>query len=372
MDQKASPESDRRRIRQRQLTSIVAVALVFGVVGVAIGAIRSGDYSATASVTLDAATPHVFDDTALGSDQGDLTEYVESQTGVFDSIAVARRAGSRLEGGPYTPLPEEVQDATEATAASDSPEIEVTYTAEEEGDAIAGANAVVEGYQQLRQQRWAESHSSAIAAVEQTLESAMAETQRLTENMQSGSQGETDVSQEMLSIIEELRAIDESVQGGVTAESLEAADVRRQLLANEIAAIENVMADQMEGGRQSTASARLEAALAREAGLRERLIQLQVDSQLDGDGIAFAAPAVAAAPASAGPLLAGVAGVIFGVFVGLAVVYWQRGRLEKARVSTTWGRVGPPATSTVETQAGRTQDVAATAPLGDRPGGRHR
>jgi hypothetical protein len=320
-------------LSRHSILLIAGFALGFGLLGALIGAIRSSDLSATASITLGTPAPAVFAEAGPAVDQVDLETFVESQVDVLGSPEVARRAAAVLQGGTYSPLPNEVQEASVAERVPNGSEIEISYSAEREADAIAGANAVIEGYENLMRQRWDDHHTRAIASVRETLKAAEAETQdqlasvtrRLAEGNQApGEDGETDLTEEMLSIIAELEGIDEAVAQGATGEGLNALDVRRGILATEVDAFETVFAEQLEGSRVSVDAARLESALVREARLRDRLIELEVDSRVEGYGVAFSTPAVEAASSSAGPMLAGIAGVVLGACLGLAIVYWRQ------------------------------------------------
>jgi hypothetical protein len=373
VDQETPPQSHRSPINSRQAIRIIASAtLVFGLLGLLIGSIRANGRSATASVTLAATTPHVFETPGLETDEVDLDSYVDSQVDVLGSLAVFHRAASILEGRPQSPSPDEIGDRTSIARIPDGMEIEITYTAEDDTNAIDGANAVVRGYRELMGQRWSESHSAAIAALEETLATAMAATESLIGEVRPGPEGETDVTQEMQAIIGQLQALDEQVQPGASAGTLQTADVRRQILAIEVDALQSVMTEQMEGSRLSTATARLDAALTREARLSERLIELQVDSRLAGDGVRFATLAETATSSSAGPLLAGVSGLVLGMFVGLGIVYGMRRGSDRIPASRHGQRlVGYPVASDLDPRSGQAQDAASSsAPV--EAGGRHR
>jgi hypothetical protein len=310
-------------LMSRHFTPIlITVALAFSLLGGLIGASRSNQYSANASVTLGTSTQQVFAD-GFGAERENVEEYVASQIEVLGSLEVARRAEALLQGGPYTPSVDEIQASTEVGAVGLGTEIGVTYGAESADDAVAGANAVIEGYRELMQQRWADVHAAAIESVTGTLEAAEAETQELLDETRAAPGGEeTDLTSEMLEIIAELGEIDATIVDGATLESLEALDIRRGLLATQVDAFETVLAEQQEASRLSAASARLDASLVREAHLRDRLIELEVDSRMDGDGILFATPAESAVAGAAGWLLSGIAGLVLGAFVVLGLAYW--------------------------------------------------
>lgn len=303
---------------------LVSVTLLFSLLGGLIGASRSDDYSATASVTLATGTQQVFANPELVPDrEGDMERYVESQINVLASEEVARRAATLLEGSGYTPTVEEIRNSTEVARLGNGFEIGVTYGAEEPTAAIAGANAVVEGYQELLRQRWSDDHAAAVASVNESLETAQADTEKqLAAVRPTAEDDETNLTEEMLVIIEELRVIDQAIQEGQTVEGLEALDVRRGVLATEVDAFETVFAEQLEGSEVSAAAARLDAALVREATLRDRLIQLEVNSRLGGNQVLFVTTAQTADAAAAGWLLSAIAGLVLGAFVVLGIAYW--------------------------------------------------
>lgn len=346
----------------RSIVIISVLALGFGLLGALIGAMRANGVTATASVTVGNAASTVFTEAAPAVDLGELEPFVESQVEILGSLEVARRAATILEDGPYSPSPDEVQGATIVERVPDTTEMEVTYGAEREVDAVAGANAVIAGYQNLMQQRWADQHTRAIASITESLERAEQETQRLVAEtgQPNPGDGEIDLTAEMLTVIAELETLDEAVTAGATGTSLEALDARRTILATQVDAYETVLAEQLEGSRLSVAGARLDSALAREARLRERLIELEVDSRVDGYGVAFATPAVSASASSAGPVLAGIAGLVLGASLGLAVAYWMERDSDMVGSPAEARRLlGYPLLSIVDSKEGAPHDTGA-------------
>ena len=289
------------RILASLTLAVVSVALAFGLLGVFVGINRGNDLAATASITLGTGTPQVFAAPEVDAGIDDLDQHVESQIEVLGSLEVARRAASILAEGAYSPTPEDIQASTAIARVPGGAEVEVTYTAEEEADAVAGANAIVQGYQDLMGQRWTDQYTTAIASVNESLQTAEAESQRLVEIARAtpGEQ-ERDISAEMTAIIAELEAINEEIVAGASEAVVQTMETRRGVLATEIDALETLFAEQLEVSEVSAAAARLDAALVREATLRARLIELEVDSRVDGDGVAFSTPAEAAAASTAG------------------------------------------------------------------------
>ena len=329
---------------------MVSVALAFGLLGVFVGINRGNDLAATASITLGTGTPQVFAAPEVDAGIDDLDQHVESQIEVLGSLEVARRAASILAEGAYSPTPEDIQASTAIARVPGGAEVEVTYTAEEEADAVAGANAIVQGYQDLMGQRWTDQYTTAIASVNESLQTAEAESQRLVEIARAtpGEQ-ERDISAEMTAIIAELEAINEEIVAGASEAVVQTMETRRGVLATEIDALETLFAEQLEVSEVSAAAARLDAALVREATLRARLIELEVDSRVDGDGVAFSTPAEAAAASTAGPVLAGIAGLVLGAFVGLGALYWVQRRKSRIKSPSDAGRVlGYPLLSIVD------------------------
>jgi len=356
----ASPSRRLFRIAASVALAIISVVLVFGILGVFVGINRGNDLAATASVTLSTGTSQVFaaPEGAAGID--DLDQHVESQIEVLASLEVARRAASILAEGAYSPTPEEIQDSTAIARLPGGAEIEVTYTAEQAADAIAGANAVVEGYQELMRQRWNDQYATAIASVNAGIQAAEADSRRVVEEARTtpGEQ-ETNISAEIDAIIAELKTIDEAILAGAGDETLQTLDMRTTVLQTELDALETLFAEQLEVSEVSAAAARLDAALVREATLRARLIELEVDSRVDGDGVAFSTPAQAAAATTAGPVLAGIAGLVLGAFVGLGALYWVQRRKSRINSPADAGRVlGYPLLSIVDPrQVGPTEDA---------------
>ena len=315
-----------------------------------LGLNRGNDLAATASITLGTGTPQVFAAPEVDAGIDDLDQHVESQIEVLGSLEVARRAASILAEGAYSPTPEDIQASTAIARVPGGAEVEVTYTAEEEADAVAGANAIVQGYQDLMGQRWTDQYTTAIASVNESLQTAEAESQRLVEIARAtpGEQ-ERDISAEMTAIIAELEAINEEIVAGASEAVVQTMETRRGVLATEIDALETLFAEQLEVSEVSAAAARLDAALVREATLRARLIELEVDSRVDGDGVAFSTPAEAAAASTAGPVLAGIAGLVLGAFVGLGALYWVQRRKSRIKSPSDAGRVlGYPLLSIVD------------------------
>ena len=338
------------RILASLTLAVVSVALAFGLLGVFVGINRGNDLAATASITLGTGTPQVFAAPEVDAGIDDLDQHVESQIEVLGSLEVARRAASILAEGAYSPTPEDIQASTAIARVPGGAEVEVTYTAEEEADAVAGANAIVQGYQDLMGQRWTDQYTTAIASVNESLQTAEAESQRLVEIARAtpGEQ-ERDISAEMTAIIAELEAINEEIVAGASEAVVQTMETRRGVLATEIDALETLFAEQLEVSEVSAAAARLDAALVREATLRARLIELEVDSRVDGDGVAFSTPAEAAAASTAGPVLAGIAGLVLGAFVGLGALYWVQRRKSRIKSPSDAGRVlGYPLLSIVD------------------------
>ena len=338
------------RILASLTLAVVSVALVFGLLGAFVGLNRGNDLAATASVTLGTGTSQVFAAPEVDAGIDDLDQHVESQIEVLGSLEVARRAASILGGGAYSPTPEEIQASTAIARVPGGVEIEVTYTAEEAADAIAGANAIVEGYQELMRQRWTDQYTTAIEALTEGLEAAEADSQRLLEVARSSpGEQETNISAEIDAIIAELETIDEAILAGASDESIQTLDMRTTVLQTELDALETLFAEQLEVSEVSAAAARLDAALVREATLRARLIELEVDSRVDGDGVAFSTPAQAAAATTAGPVLAGIAGLVLGAFIGLGALYWVQRRKSRIKSPADAGRVlGYPLLSIVD------------------------
>jgi hypothetical protein len=348
------------RILASLTLAVISVALVFGLLGAFVGLNRGNNLAATASVTLGTGTSQVFAGPEVDAGIDDLDQHVESQIEVLESSEVARRAASILGGGAYSPTPEEIQASTAIARVPGGAEIEITYTAEEAADAIVGANAIVDGYQQLMRQRWSDQHSTAIASLKESIQAAEAESQRLVEIARAtpGEQ-ERDISAEMTAIIAELETINEEIVAGASAEVVQTMETRRGVLATEIDALETLFAEQLEVSEVSAAAARLDAALVREATLRARLIELEVDARVDGDGVAFSTPAQAAAATTAGPLLAGIAGLVLGAFIGLGALYWVQRRKSRIKSPAEAGRVlGYPLLSIVDRrEVGPTEDA---------------
>jgi Mrp family chromosome partitioning ATPase/capsular polysaccharide biosynthesis protein len=149
---------------------IATFVAVFAALGVLVQSLRPTEYAAEAGVVLE--DPQAA---AITGPRGDELRYVADQVAILKSSAVANRASQVARAGqpPVTIDPGKLQDNTSIRSSADSNYVVITHRAAERETAVAGANAIVEAYQELVREDLKQDAAAAVARINAAIAAAV-------------------------------------------------------------------------------------------------------------------------------------------------------------------------------------------------------
>lgn len=323
---------------------VVVFALAFGALGGIFALLQPPSFAATARLVVQ--DPRTT--AQLTTRAADAERYVADQVAIIESRVVAERASEIAAGlePPVRIIPETFLDNINAASSSDSNVITITFGAESAREAQAGANVTGQAYEEVIRAALAQNAETAIGELDVAIDEAVAEVEALQsriETVRADNDERSELDDQLAEIVAGLVEIrNESAQleaedGGFSPEAGQnEAEIRRQQIADLKDRAEQLSAELSARLLVSDVEARLPAtasllrqqedAVARLTELTLRRNQIEVDSQLAGNGVAFFAPAGLGTsrgiPASSTVVFLSAIGALIGV--GVAYVLGQR------------------------------------------------
>lgn len=297
------------------------VALVILIVtGLAVTYAYSRPVSYEAAATILVRDPQAASVFELGQSESP-DRYVANQAAFLRSNAVAERAREKLvataPNAANGPMNVDVRWATNRD------DIQVVVDSDQPGVAVAGANAIVDAYAELRAEAVAANFAAALTELEDT--SARMDARLRT--LQGEIEGAIDRNpataelqdqyeaalRELADLQQQLTEVDEDDQEEVRAQL---ADVRQQLSTLQLV-------NGLESGRRDLAALLEEEDLliTRRNDLARRADEIAVDARLAGTGIELSSPAVEAAEVRTDVPRTAAVGLVLGALAAAGIAY---------------------------------------------------
>lgn len=309
-------------VRDRWLL-IVALAVIFGIVGLLVGSTRTVMYESTASVVVeDPRTSTLFESGASSKPE----RYVETQIGIMSSPAVAERASELLaeSSPPIETSAEEILTGATIASQDSSDLISVTFAADSPETAEAAADAIITAYLDLRSSESVAGFANAIDQLDESISESRRQLAELHSEIQAARGINTielqDEAETVVARLIEMQNSDEIDPDLAAA------------LADQLQAIETVF--RLEALQPNLAALLEDRRLAqsRLSDLLARRNEVSVDAELAGGGFVFKTQATPAERSDPSPrayaAIAAVIGLMTGVAIAYALAIWRR------RVST--------------------------------------
>ncbi|OFW52318.1 MAG: hypothetical protein A2V75_05475, partial [Actinobacteria bacterium RBG_16_70_17] len=302
---------------------VLLVVLLVGALGLVAGSLQSRQEQWQATATLiveDPAASTLFQPTE------DPYRYVEVQAAVLGSTTVAEAARDllRAEDPPISLEVAEILSSVELATNTNTGVIEVTFSSNEENAAIAGANAVINAYQDVRQTEVYQGFQASLDQVETSIaasEDELIALQARIDTLSAGTFTRDELVAQLRDAVDALASLDlpaavDSAAGLTEAEE-GIADVVGWLQD-----MQATLATREEPAELSALVQEQSRAIDRKSSLIARRDQLRVDLELLGSGVQLASPAITATPPQAPSYLRNVIlGLVLGAPVGVGLAY---------------------------------------------------
>jgi Mrp family chromosome partitioning ATPase/capsular polysaccharide biosynthesis protein len=307
--------------RYRWLT--LAAALLFGAAAyVLVTATSTTEYQAVASMQLEDPRSSILFD--VGTRQR-TQDYVADQVSILESGEVARRTAEISSATDGVDLDaNEVLSSLGVSFSENSSVVFIIFRHAEADDATAGANGVIQAYQELLRQETEATFASSIQVLEDSIDELLAQNvatlERIQELTVGGDPARVDLAQqysEALPRVAEL--IDQlSRASGENRDRIrgEIDDFLLQLQV--LAQINNLESENPELTTLLDQRARTSARID---DLEERRDRIRLDSQLLSSGVTLSTPAFGASAVPTDVARATAVGLILGLIFGAALSY---------------------------------------------------
>ena len=298
---------------------ILALAVLFGIVGFLVGSTQAIQYESVASVVVeDPRTAAIFESGSSAKPE----RYLETQIGIMSSPAVAQRASELLAAGsPSIELSAaDVIAGTEITSQDSSDLISVVFVSQEADVAEAAADSVINAYLELRSSEAEAGFASALEELDASINQARDELEQIHAAIQAERGiGNIGLQAQAESALAELIRLQDDPEANAAAISA---------ISEELQGIETLLRIE---SQQPELAALLEdqrLAQSRLSTLLARRNETSVDAELAGGGVVFQTaptPAQRINPSSrAYAAFAGVIGLMTGVAIAYALAIWRR------------------------------------------------
>jgi Mrp family chromosome partitioning ATPase/uncharacterized protein involved in exopolysaccharide biosynthesis len=327
-------------VRQYPLV-VVLFAVLFGLLGVAFAINQPSSFSARAGIVVEDARAK----TILSSGSSDAERYVADQVAILESPVVAELA-SELAAASDPPVDISVEDFLSNTSIASSGEsnfITIIFGAPTAQQAQTGANAIGLAYAQIIQDALAEDAETAVAELDTAISDAVLEIEALQsqiEALRTDNDERVELDNQLAEIIAGLVDIrrESALLTSASAGDVEARaelNVRLQQLTEELRG--RLLVSEVEEQVPATAFLlrQQDDAAARLSELTLRRSQIEVESQLAGNGVAFLSPAGTGNPRGVPTSSTAVMMAALGGLIGAGFAYWlsQRRRYVETRLA---------------------------------------
>jgi Mrp family chromosome partitioning ATPase/uncharacterized protein involved in exopolysaccharide biosynthesis len=301
----------------RYRTLVLVIIVAFGVIAGMVAVARPESNIAEATVVLEDPSSNLL---AFGVTESSRRS-VANQLEIFRSSLVATKAAELAAGAGYEVTEADVIDNTIFTTLSGTDVITVSYSNSEPELAVVVADAIVAAYDEVQLEQSRASNSSSLERLD------VSEDLLLEEFMQVQGQINTilavrDTETQIQATLDSVSSLQSTLLGTTDPET-------RASLLNQLAEFQAQLetlrlAAEIENRLPQLASLlddreRLETQLT---AIDVRRTEIQIDSAVEGSGIAFYSPAaITDASSGAGLLFSILGGILLGTLVALGVAY---------------------------------------------------
>lgn len=297
---------------------VFAIVVAFTSFGLFYAYLSPRSYQAVATLVVeDPRSSALFD---LGNTQNPQ-RYVSDQVAILQSSAVAQRAADNESSIDDTA---EVVGSLEVSWDNSSNQIDVIFTSSPAADAVAGANAVVEAYTEVRQEASASDLEAALVLLDQSI----AEVEDQLSSLQSEIEAEiaADPARSALNtqLEEGLSRLVELQDELPTATGLRLEALRAELddVSQQIQTYVTILGLERQNPTMASLIEEQNQTIARKADLLQRKDELSVEARMASDGIVLSSPAIIATEIGVDPVRLGAIGLLLGLFVGAGASYF--------------------------------------------------
>lgn len=304
---------------------VVPVVAAFLALGVAFNAFQAKDYQAVATLIINdtrAANPFSLGDSGVPSNQAS-ERYLADQVEILRSSDVAI-AASELLGGEFDP--QQVLLRRSVSGDLTSNRIAISFDADSPDAAKRGADAVADGYVEVRQRTVEDTANTALAK----LDALLANLQQTIDDLggrigilQRGSDARNELEQQLDEALAKFAALSRDRDAAPLGSEVRA-NLNAQLdeLLRDFQAWEIILRDEAPDPELTALIAEQDAATAEHAALTTRRNSLAVDAEVIAGGVALFSPAPLPEDPSGFPLdLVLAVAAALGLALGAAMAY---------------------------------------------------
>lgn len=308
--------------RYRWLVLVVIVAL--GLLGFAASGLepRQEQWQATATLVIgDPTAATLFERTGQQP-----YRYVENQAAVLRSIPVAEAARARLET-ESPPVSLEVTDivsSLEVTTNTNTDAISLVFSSDEEHVAIAGANAVIAAYEEVRRTEVYRSFQASLDQIDASIADSNNELATLQERIDAlvaTTVAREELDAQLADALNGLASLNWAA-AAASPEELVALEVEIADVIDQLEELQRGLATEQQPAELSALLLEQSKAIERKSSLISRRDQLRVDLELLGSGVLVASPAIeATAPEAPSYARNVILALLLGIPLGTGVAY---------------------------------------------------
>jgi Mrp family chromosome partitioning ATPase/uncharacterized protein involved in exopolysaccharide biosynthesis len=303
---------------------VLTVIVTLGLVGFAASGLepRQEQWQATATLVIgDPTASTLFERTGQQP-----YRYVENQAAVVRSIPVAEAAQALLEA-ESPPIPLEVTEivaSLDVVTNTNTDAIALTFSSHEERAAIAGANAVIVAYEDVRRTEVYRGFQASLDQIDASIAESNNELATLQERIDAlvaTTVARDELDAQLLDALDGLTSLDWAA-AAASPEELAALETEIADVIDQLEELQRGLASEQQPAELSALLLEQSKAIERKSSLIARRDQLRVDLELLGSGVLVASPAIeATAPEAPSYVRNVILAILLGIPLGTGVAY---------------------------------------------------
>lgn len=246
--------------------------------------------------------------------------YVADQAAILESTVVAETSA---QATPSLTSAEEVFEGLEVFWDSNSNQIDVVFTADTPEAAVAGANAVVAAYGEVRQEASSRDLEAALVQLDQSIdevETRITDLQTRIEDLVRGDPTRQSLDRQLEEGLARLVELQDELPGA-SGERLEELRAELDDITQQLQTLQAIRSLDEESPRLAALLQEQSETIARKSDLLQRKDELSVEARTASDGIVLSSPALAALEVGVDPARMGALGLVLGSLVAAAAAY---------------------------------------------------
>lgn len=301
--------------RYRWLVVLVVGALT--ALGVAYAYFSPTTHQARATLVVEDPRANTLFD--VGSAQNPQ-RYVADQAAILQSAILADAVA---QSEPAIATPEVVLEDLEVFWDSTSNQIDVLFTSDDPDVAVAGANAVVEAYGELRRDAGSREIEAALTQLDESIMDVEVRIQDLQETIDDEVRGDSARQTLDVQLDEGLARLVELQEELTNASGERRVELRAELddIAQQIQTLQAIRSLDRSSPQLAALLQEQTRAIERKSDLLQRKDELEVAARTSGDGITLSSPALAATEVGTDLARMGIVGLVLGSLTAAGIAY---------------------------------------------------